>query len=367
MIVKVLERRSRILLFSCSWWTSVLPTSTLEAKDTTKSPTKDSFSSFFGTNTYLTVSGQLQAEMLASALSRVYFCRCYRLISIAIHLDQLFERRTAILRDIWVNSGWLSLNSCGQIWKTFSPLLKGIPDSFGFISISCVKHVVQKVLNQCPEELSYLDKINKNELVKKLTTISTQPFCHMTYTQKRWLERMIVDTQKPLKCWRNQRKSLCSLSNGVVTFRQNMKSILYASDTKNRYLTDVYCKKVPVFVTDYPKTIKPFYMKVNEDNKTVQAMDLLVPQIVYPLQEEGMGIGRVDWWLCSWRKVWQTDWENEGDEHVSCRQGWTGQWKPIEVVHWFEEIWNVCWLWVVDLLVFLMEDGEWDLSGWLLC
>ncbi|KAK8794613.1 hypothetical protein WA158_001594 [Blastocystis sp. Blastoise] len=188
---------------------------------------------FFKSPAFLTVSGQLQAEMLASSLSRVYtFGPTFRAEN---------SNTTRHLSEFWMIEPEV-------MWTDLTGIQK--------LAQGCVQSIINKVLNECPKDIQYFDKLNKDGLLKKLETTATTEFCHLSYTEA------ITVLEK---------------HNNIFKFPVTWGIDLQTEHEK--YLTDIYCNGIPVFIYDYPKTIKPFYMKVNTDNKTVQATDLLVPKI----------------------------------------------------------------------------------------
>ena len=118
-----------------------------------------------------------------------------------------------------------------------------------------VKYVLSYVLEQCPQEMEFFNKFYDKGLIQRLKGIVESDFGCMTYTQAiEMLEKVKDRFQYPVY-WG------CDLQT-----------------EHERYLTEEIMKK-PVFVTDYPKEIKAFYMRMNDDGKTVAAVDLLVPGI----------------------------------------------------------------------------------------
>ena len=120
-----------------------------------------------------------------------------------------------------------------------------------------LKHAIKTVLEKCPDEIAFFDKFIAQGLKEKLEHVLNSPFRHMTYTEA------IAALEKAVK--------------EGVSFEN--KDIFWGMDLQSeheRYL----CEKIalgPLFLTDYPKEIKAFYMKENPDGKTVAAVDLLVP------------------------------------------------------------------------------------------
>ena len=151
---------------------------------------------------------------------------------------------------------------------------------------SYLKFCVQYVLDHCKEDLEFFDKFIENGLIVRLQHVAASPFVHLTYTDA--IEILLKSSKQfefPIK-WGSDLQS-----------------------EHERYLAEEYCKK-PVILTDYPASIKAFYMRANEDKKTVAAMDILVPKIgeiiggsqreerleVLESKIASMGLKREDYW-----------------------------------------------------------------------
>jgi len=120
---------------------------------------------------------------------------------------------------------------------------------------SMVKYIINYVLENAPEEMEFFNKFIDNTLLERLDSIVNSEFGIVTYTEA-------VDI----------------LMKSGVKFEYPVKWGTDLQTEHERYITEQVFKK-PVFVTDYPKEIKAFYMRINDDNKTVAAMDLLVPGV----------------------------------------------------------------------------------------
>ena len=118
-----------------------------------------------------------------------------------------------------------------------------------------IKYIFSYVLEHCPEEMEFFNQFVDNTLLERLHNVVTSDFARITYT----------DAVKELEKHNDEFEYKVSWGIDLQTEHE-------------RYLTEEIFKR-PVFVTDYPKEIKAFYMKMNEDNKTVAAMDCLVPGI----------------------------------------------------------------------------------------
>ena len=118
-----------------------------------------------------------------------------------------------------------------------------------------LKHVFQDVLNHCEEDMNFFNRFIDSSVIATLEVLISEDFERLTYTE-----------------------AIKILSKAKVTFEF---PVVWGSDLQSeheRYLCEKVFKK-PVVLVDYPKEIKPFYMKLNEDGKTVRAMDVLVPKI----------------------------------------------------------------------------------------
>jgi asparagine--tRNA ligase len=118
-----------------------------------------------------------------------------------------------------------------------------------------VKYIIKYVMDNCPEEMEFFNSFIEKGLFDKLNNVLNNDFGRVTYTE-----------------------AIEILEKSGKKFEFPVKWGIDLQSEHERYLAEEYFKK-PVFVTDYPKDIKAFYMKLNEDNKTVRAMDLLAPGI----------------------------------------------------------------------------------------
>ncbi|HAC10234.1 MAG TPA: asparagine--tRNA ligase [Clostridiales bacterium] len=188
---------------------------------------------FFGKKASLTVSGQLNAETYAMAFSNVYtFGPTFR----AEHSNT--ARHAA---EFWMIEPEMAF--CD---------LAGNMD----VAEDMVKHIISYVGETCKDELEFLNKFVDTGLLERLKNVSENDFVRLPYTE-----------------------AIGILKEHADEFDD--KNIFWGKDLQSeheRYLTEKVFKK-PVFLTDYPKEIKAFYMKLNPDGKTVAAADLLVPGI----------------------------------------------------------------------------------------
>ncbi|OLT57983.1 asparagine--tRNA ligase [Moorena bouillonii] len=187
---------------------------------------------FFGRPTYLTVSGQLQAEIMSMAFRDVYtFGPTFRAEN---------SNTSRHLAEFWMVEPEMAF--CD---------LKGDMD----LAEAFLKHVFKSVLENCPEDLEFFNKRIDNNVLATADNIINNQFERITYTDA------IALLEK------TDRKFEYAVSWGVDLQSEH-----------ERYLAEELFKK-PVIVTDYPVEIKAFYMRLNDDQKTVAAMDVLAPRI----------------------------------------------------------------------------------------
>lgn len=187
---------------------------------------------FFGKETNLTVSGQLNGEVYAQAFRNIYtFGPTFRAEN---------SNTTRHAAEFWMIEP-----ECA-----FADLQDNMD-----LAEAMLKYVIRYVLDNAPEEMQFFNSFVDKGLLERLNHVMTSEFAHVTYTEA-------VEILE-----KNNEKFDYKVSWGVDLQTEH-----------ERYLTEQVFKK-PVFVTDYPKEIKAFYMKMNDDNKTVAAMDCLVPGI----------------------------------------------------------------------------------------
>ncbi|MDB9374111.1 asparagine--tRNA ligase [Nodularia sphaerocarpa] len=198
----------------------------------TKSEAVDYTQDFFGKPTYLTVSGQLEAEVMAMAFSNVYtFAPTFRAEN---------SNTSRHLAEFWMVEPEMAF--CD---------LDGNMD----LAEAFLKHVFKYVLEKCPEDMEFFNQRIDNTVLTTADNIINNQFERLTYTEAvKLLEKADVKFEYP------------------VSWGLDLQS------EHERYLAEQLFKK-PVIVTDYPAQIKAFYMRVNEDEKTVRAMDILAPKI----------------------------------------------------------------------------------------
>jgi len=212
---------------------SMFRVTTLDLQDVPKKEgAVDVDEDFFGKPTFLTVSGQLEAEIFALALSDVYtFGPTFRAEN---------SNTSRHLAEFWMVEPEVAF--CD---------LDGLAD----LAEEFLKDVFGQVLNNCPEDLAFFNQWYDKKTIATLEAIVSSSFERMTYTEA--IELLIKSGES---------------FEFPVAWGQDLQS------EHERYITEKKIGK-PVVVTDYPKEIKAFYMRVNDDGKTVRAMDVLVPGI----------------------------------------------------------------------------------------
>ncbi len=218
---------------------------------------------FFTKSTNLTVSGQLNVESFCMAFRNVYtFGPTFR-------AENSNTARHAA--EFWMIEPEIA----------FAELSDNME-----LAENMVKYIINYVLENAPEEMEFFNKFIDNTLLERLNNIVNSEFGVCTYTEA-------VDI----------------LIKSGVKFEYPVKWGTDLQTEHERYITEQVFKK-PVFVTNYPKEIKAFYMRINEDNKTVAAMDLLVPGVgeiiggsqreerleVLEKKMEDMGMEKEDYW-----------------------------------------------------------------------
>jgi asparaginyl-tRNA synthetase len=194
--------------------------------------TVDFSKDFFGKAAYLTVSGQLNAETLACALSDIYtFGPTFRAEN---------SNTSRHLAEFWMIEPELA----------FADLKDDMQCAESFL-----KYVFHYVLNHCQEDMEFFDAFIEKGVIERIKHVAESPFAYLTYTEA-------IDV----------------LKKSGKTFQFPVEWGTDLQSEHERYLAEEHCKK-PVILTDYPAKIKAFYMRANDDGKTVAAMDVLVPKI----------------------------------------------------------------------------------------
>lgn len=187
---------------------------------------------FFDRPAYLTVSGQLEAEIFACSLGNVYtFGPTFRAEN---------SNTSRHLAEFWMVEPEMA----------FYELVDNMDLAEAFL-----KRIIGDVLEQCGEDMDFFQQRIDGSVMETLTTVLDQEFVRMSY------------------------------SDAVSILEQSASSfefpVAWGTDLQSeheRYLTEQHCK-APVILHDYPRTIKPFYMRCNDDERTVRAMDVLVPRV----------------------------------------------------------------------------------------
>ena len=242
----------------------------LETLPRTEDGKVDYSKDFFGKETNLTVSGQLSAETFAMAFRNIYtFGPTFRAE------NSNTTRHAAVFWMIEPEMAFADLNDNMEIAEEM------------------LKYIIQYVLDNAPEEMEFFNNFVDKGLLERLYNILNNEFGRVTYTEA-------VDL----------------LKKSGHEFEFPVEWGIDLQTEHERYLTEQIFKK-PVFVTDYPVEIKAFYMRLNDDKKTVAAMDLLVPGVgeiiggsqreerldILEARMDELGLKREDyWWYLDLRK-----------------------------------------------------------------
>jgi asparaginyl-tRNA synthetase len=190
---------------------------------------------YFGRETFLSVSGQLEAETFAvGGLGRVYtFGPTFRSEN---------SNTARHLSEFWMVEPEASFNTL---------------EDNAILATNYVKHLIKRSIEQCGDELEFLSSRYSPDNLKTLEHVMNSPFETVTYTKAVEILQEVSKTHK---------------------FEYPVSWGIDLQTEHERFLAEQYFKR-PTIVTDYPKDIKSFYMKLNEDGKTVRAMDVLVPGV----------------------------------------------------------------------------------------
>ena len=187
---------------------------------------------FFGKPAYLTVSGQLEGEIFASALSKVYtFGPTFRAEN---------SNTPRHLAEFWMIEPEMAFYELADNMRLAEEFLK---------------YTIRYVLDHCREDLEFFNQFIEKAVLATLEHVAESEFGHITYTDA------VQELKKSGKSW-----------EFPVEWGHDLQT------EHERFLSEEVFKK-PVIVTDYPKDIKAFYMRMNDDGKTVRAMDVLVPRV----------------------------------------------------------------------------------------
>ncbi|MEG0857113.1 MAG: asparagine--tRNA ligase [Terrisporobacter sp.] len=229
---------------------------------------------FFGKESNLTVSGQLNAECFALAFRNVYtFGPTFR-------AENSNTARHAA--EFWMVEPEIAFADLADDMELAEEMLK---------------YVINYIMVECPEEMAFFNQFVDKGILDRLNHVVSSDFARVTYTEA--VEILLATDKK---------------------FDYPVEWGIDLQTEHERYLTEEHFKK-PLFVTDYPKDIKAFYMRLNEDGKTVAAMDLLVPgigEIIGGSQREerldvltkrmaDLNLNEADyWWYLELRKYGET-------------------------------------------------------------
>ena len=198
----------------------------------TKDGQVDFSQDFFKRSTQLTVSGQLEAEAMALAFGKVYtFGPTFR-------AEESYTPRHAA--EFWMIEPEMAFADLNDYMNTAEAM---------------TKYVIRYVLDTCPDEMAFFNQFFDKGLIERLELVANSDFGRITYT----------DAVELLKQHNDEFQYKVDWGTDIQTEHE-------------RYITEQVFHK-PVFVTDYPKEIKSFYMRANEDGRTVAAADMLVPGI----------------------------------------------------------------------------------------
>ena len=187
---------------------------------------------FFGSEAFLTVSGQLNLESFACSMGKVYtFGPTFRAEN---------SNTSRHLAEFWMIEPEVA----------FADLAANADLAERFLS-----EVIQGVLERCPDDMAFFEERGDEGLIERLTKVCQQTFTRMTYSEA---VNLLLETKHTFEF--------------PVTWGADLQS------EHERFITEQIIK-APVVVTGYPKDIKAFYMRLNEDEKTVAAMDVLVPGV----------------------------------------------------------------------------------------
>jgi asparaginyl-tRNA synthetase len=218
----------------CEGAGEIFTVTTLDLKQVPQTDTKeiDYSQDFFGQKAFLTVSGQLEAEIMAMAFTNVYtFGPTFRAEN---------SNTSRHLAEFWMiepEMAFCDLNGNMDLAEEF------------------LKYVFQYVLEHCPEDMEFFNQRIDNSVLETASNIINNQFERITYTE-----------------------AIALLEKSDRKFEFPIAWGLDLQSEHERYLAEELFKK-PLIVTDYPAEIKAFYMRLNEDGKTVRAMDILAPKI----------------------------------------------------------------------------------------
>ena len=194
--------------------------------------TNDKDVHFFGKKAHLTVSGQLYAEIYAQSFKRTYtFGPTFRAEN---------SHTSRHLAEFWMIEPELSFIDMNELLNSIE---------------SYIKYITKSILEKCTDDLTLFNKFISPGIIERHQALLNSPFARMSYTE-----------------------AIDILNRADKTFEHKVEWGCDLQSEHERYICEVHTKK-PTFITDYPKEIKAFYMKLNDDGKTVSAVDLIVPGI----------------------------------------------------------------------------------------
>lgn len=198
----------------------------------TESGAPDYTNDFFGKAASLTVSGQLEAESMALAFGKVYtFGPTFR-------AENSNTPRHAA--EFWMVEPEIAFADLSDDME---------------LAAAMIRYVIRSVMESCPDEMAFFRKFYDENLLSRLKDVASSEFARVSYTE-----------------------AIELLKKSGASFEYPVEWGCDLQTEHERYLTEQIFKK-PLFVTDYPKEIKAFYMRQNDDGKTVAAADLLVPGV----------------------------------------------------------------------------------------
>lgn len=187
---------------------------------------------FFGKSTYLTVSGQLEGEIYATAMGKIYtFGPTFRAEN---------SNTSRHLSEFWMIEPEMAFYE--------------LPDNMD-LAEKYLKRMIKDVLSYCGDDMVFFDERIQPGLIESLRLVEEKPFAHLSYTD-----------------------AIAALEKSGKSFEF---PIAWGNDLQaehERYLTDEYVQG-PLILHDYPSSFKPFYMRLSDDGRTVGAMDVLVPRV----------------------------------------------------------------------------------------
>ena len=207
---------------------------TLDMENPPKNPdgTVDYTQDFFGKSANLTVSGQLEGETYAMAFGNIYT------------FGPTFRAE---------NSN--TARHAAEFWMIEPEIAFADLDDNIELAWDMIKYIINHVMEKCSAEINFFNQFVDKGLIERLTALRDADYAKVTYTEA--IEKLL---------------------EAKVDFKYPVEWGIDLQTEHERYLTEQVYKK-PIFLVDYPKDIKAFYMRLNDDGKTVAAMDLLVPGV----------------------------------------------------------------------------------------